>query len=89
MKKYKCHEVVHAGKIISMKPSMSAVDYVILKIEDHGPIEVDRNHEIWMVDRAYMDKHKPKVGGYFILYEDSYRSFSPAETFENGYTEVK
>ena len=77
MKKWKCHKVVEAGKIIVMKPSSD--DRVVLQTENDGFIEVDRQ---------YMDKHKPKVGGYYVLYEDGYHSFSPAEAFENGYTEV-
>ena len=38
------------------------------------------------VDFEYMRKHKPQVGGYFVQYEDGYKSFSPAEPFESGYT---
>lgn len=38
------------------------------------------------VDRAYMDKHKPQVGGYYVRYADGYESWSPAEAFEEGYT---
>ena len=28
----------------------------------------------------------PHVGGYYVLYEDGYESFSPAKAFEEGYT---
>lgn len=38
------------------------------------------------VDSAYMQKHKPRLGGYFVVYDDGYTSFSPAEAFEAGYT---
>jgi hypothetical protein len=34
----------------------------------------------------FVRKHSPKVGGYWVQYEDGYTSFSPAEAFENGYT---
>lgn len=34
------------------------------------------------VDRDYMMKHKPKVGGYWLEYEEGYQSFSPKGTFE-------
>lgn len=40
------------------------------------------------VDFEYMRKHKPQVGGYFVQYEDGYKSFSPAEPFESGYTRI-
>lgn len=42
------------------------------------------------VSTGYLAKHQPEVGGYFVLYEDGYRSFSPAGVFEAGYApEVK
>lgn len=40
------------------------------------------------VDEAYMAKHKPEVGGYYVVYDDGYKSFSPAKAFEEGYTRV-
>ena len=39
-----------------------------------------------VVDQEYMDRHNPRLGGYYVLYEDGYHSFSPAEAFENGYS---
>jgi hypothetical protein len=40
------------------------------------------------VDGAYLLKHDPRPGGYFVEYADGYRSFSPAEAFEAGYTRI-
>lgn len=40
------------------------------------------------VDAEYMAKHKPQVGGYYVLYDDGYKSWSPAEAFEAGYTRI-
>lgn len=37
------------------------------------------------VDRHYMTKHKPQVGGYYVVYKDGYESYSPADAFEEGY----
>lgn len=34
----------------------------------------------------FMTKHDPQPGGYFVVYEDGYTSFSPAGPFEAGYT---
>ena len=34
----------------------------------------------------YVAKHKLEVGGYYVVYEDGYKSFSPASAFESGYT---
>lgn len=40
------------------------------------------------MSREWMNKHKPVVGGYLVLYDDGYCSFSPAEAFESGYTRI-
>jgi bacterioferritin-associated ferredoxin len=38
--------------------------------------------------REFVDKHKPQVGGYIVIYDDGYTSFSPAKAFEEGYTRI-
>jgi hypothetical protein len=38
------------------------------------------------VSAEYLAKHKPEIGGYFVVYDDGYKSFSPAKAFEEGYT---
>lgn len=40
----------------------------------------------FVVDAEYIHKHQPKAGGYYIVYKDGYKSWSPAEAFEEGYT---
>ncbi len=40
------------------------------------------------VSGAWFEKHKPLAGGYFVLYEDLYESYSPAAEFESGYTRI-
>ena len=40
------------------------------------------------VNRRYLEKHNPHVGGYYVLYKDGYESFSPAKAFEEGYTKI-
>ncbi len=47
---------------------------------DAGPIDVSG---------AWMAKHEPQVGGYYVVYEDGYTSFSPADAFEKGYTKIE
>ena len=42
----------------------------------------------FVVSGEFMAKHKPVVGGYFVVYEDGYESFSPARAFEEGYTPI-
>jgi hypothetical protein len=40
----------------------------------------------FVVSAEYLAKHKPEVGGYFVVYTDGYESYSPAKAFEEGYT---
>lgn len=79
MPKYKCHKEVWALKIKEIeKHKIDAENYIIT------PEEV--GFAPFVVDSEYVLKHKPKVGGYYVIYKDGYKSFSPAEAFEDGYT---
>lgn len=40
------------------------------------------------VDAEFLAKHRPQVGGYIVVYEDGYLSWSPAKAFEEGYTRI-
>lgn len=40
------------------------------------------------VSRKYVIKHNPQVGGYYVVYSDGYKSWSPSQAFEEGYTRV-
>lgn len=83
--KYLCHKTVHALKIAVITrnnaddPSAETDGTAIITLADEG-------YEPFMVDAAYMHKHKPEVGGYYVVYDDGYKSFSPAAAFEGGYT---
>lgn len=46
----------------------------------------DDGYAAFDVDDAYISKHQPQAGGYYVVYEDGYKSFSPAQPFEEGYT---
>lgn len=73
---YQCHKKVRAAKI----RRIALTDGTETRLEtDQGWI---------FVSREYVSKHKPEVGGYYVLYEDGYESFSPAKAFEEGYTRV-
>lgn len=72
MPRYKSHKSVWALKIKS-------IDELRITPEDAG-------YGPFLVDRAYIDKHQPQPGGYFVVYADGYKSFSPAKAFEDGYT---
>lgn len=75
---YQCHKKVRAIKIKRIESADSG-ERLIPEDENYNPI---------FVSSAYMQKHSPEVGGYFVLYADGYQSFSPAKAFENGYSPI-
>ncbi len=78
---YKSHKTVCAAKIESMT-EVGDGGYEFQCSGIPGPaIKV-------VVDKAFMAKHEPQIGGYYVLYEDGYQSYSPAEAFESGYTRI-
>ncbi len=87
MPKYKCHKEVWALKIKEVqldvdearKEGRETTGGAIIVPEDEGyaPFEVDSD---------YIHKHQPQSGGYYVVYKDGYKSFSPADVFESGYT---
>lgn len=78
--RYKSHKVVHALKIhdIDLDPESGAA---VITPEDQG-------YGPFPVDAEYMGKHKPRIGGYYVVYEDGYKSWSPSDAFEKGYIKV-
>lgn len=89
MPKYKSHKTVHALKIkgivfdsdLAQNEGRETDGSAIITPEEPGyaPFSVDNN---------YIRKHTPKAGGYYVVYADGYKSFSPAAAFEDGYTLV-
>lgn len=81
MPRYRCHKEVWALKIKSVEnaPGHYLTRGKILTPEDsrYAPFEVSQE---------YVDKHAPVAGGYYVVYKDGYKSFSPAAAFEEGYT---
>lgn len=77
---YDCHKQVCALKIKEIYDHAEAGAEITPVEEGYAP---------FMVDQAYMQKHKPEVGGYYVVYKDGYRSYSPAKAFEEGYTSAE
>lgn len=80
MPRYKCHKEVHALKIAGIEPATADGKTTI--------IPEDRGYAPFQVDATYMQKHEPNVGGYYVVYADGYKSYSPAKAFEDGYTRI-
>lgn len=79
--RWQCHKVVRAAKIVAIDDVPNSTNIrVSLK---RGP---DAETETTVMDGGWFARHSPEVGGYLVVYSDSYTSFSPAAAFEEGYT---
>lgn len=78
MPRYQCHKKVWALKIKDVDTSSGKV-VIMPADDDYAPFEVS---EDWAL------KHSPQPGGYYVVYEGGYKSYSPAEAFEDGYTRI-
>lgn len=83
MPRYKCHKEVWALRIAEIHPGRG---------DGGGPgatmVPSDVGYAPFSVGEDYLSKHNPKEGGYYVVYSDGYKSFSPAAAFEEGYTRV-
>jgi hypothetical protein len=83
---YQSHKKVRAAKILNvgacflrrLPESRAVLTHFELTLEGiDNPVEVSYE---WQA------KHHPESGGYYVVYEDGYTSYSPADAFEGGYT---
>ncbi len=74
MPRYQCHKTVHALQIRGISVS--------------GELGFDPPFMPRLMSKEWLDKHNPAVGGYLVLYEDGYESYSPQEPFESGYSQL-
>lgn len=97
MPAYRCHKEVWALKIkeieVAPKPTIAELEAILAddprRIETPGAIIVpDGQFGPIAVTLEFFTKHRPQVGGYLVFYKDGYRSFSPAEAFEDGYARI-
>jgi len=81
MPQYRSHKLVRAFKIGKvLVTDLGDETEAVLTPEANDPF----NGRVEVSDE-YLEKHIPKSGGYYVVYEDGYESFSPAEPFESGY----
>lgn len=90
MPKYKCHKNVWALKIAKLEPATGERPTEENEETDGGMIltPAEEGYAPFKVEWDYVQKHRPKVGGYYVVYKDGYKSFSPADAFEDGYTRI-
>ena len=100
MPRYKSHKHVWALKIkaieIANPPTIQELQDILdgkLTATDEEIVGAiitpeEEGYGAFPVSRKYVLKHDPKVGGYYVVYADGYKSWSPAQAFEEGYTRV-
>ncbi len=76
---WQCYKTVRAAKILSLG----------LKGEDQQTVILDDPEcdEIPVSD-AWVRKHNPQAGGWYVVYADGYASYSPDRAFVEGYIKV-
>lgn len=80
MPKYRCHKEVWALKIKKVMLSSNSVT-CWLTFEEPGSASIP-------VSSSWIARHDVRDGGYYVVYEDGYSSYSPAKAFEDGYTRI-
>lgn len=81
--KYKCHKEVWAAKISNITGETDG---------DGNTISCSiffENGNSKNIDNEYIERHQPQIGGYYVVYADGYKSYSPQKPFEEGYTKAE
>ena len=96
MPRYQSHKKVWALKIAAIeivRPTIEELQAILDNPEAPDPLAAiitpaEQGYGPFGVTQTYLNKHEPKVGGYFVVYDDGYKSWSPADAFEGGYTRI-
>ncbi len=84
--RWQSHKKVWADKIVGISKADN----------NQQPVMPDDSGIVWHlacgafihVSFALIARGSPSVGDYYVLYEDSYQSWSPAKAFDSGYTRL-
>jgi hypothetical protein len=81
---WKCHKIVKAGKILEISGGYGITTGGVVIVEDinGAPCQVE------MPANAFA-RGMPHVGDYIVIYDDGYKSWSPAKAFEDGYDRIE
>lgn len=82
MPRYKCNKKVHALKIAAAE------------VQENGSVAIepaDEDYASFVTEPDFGQRFKgtPDDPGYYVVYEDGYKSWSPARAFEDGYTLIQ
>lgn len=87
---YRSHKIVQAAKIKGIRELRPQVfDGRGEQAAYPSELHFEGPHRHVTVSEEYVAKHKPRVGGYYVRYDDGYDSWSPAKAFEAGYALVE
>lgn len=93
MPRYRCHKEVRALKIeqviVHDPPAGMPCEGGFLFFAKKAGCPPKAFGPHITVSLEYLTKHRPESGGYYVLYEDGYTSFSPGHVFESGYTRIE
>ncbi len=78
-KEWQCHKRVRGGQIVAMSELFHVPGHKLTIAGKDGEFTIN-------VDSKWVDRHSARVGGYYVVYEDGYASYSPQAAFEGGYT---
>lgn len=81
--RWKCHKEVDAAKILTIE--MAPADQERRFAGGDWLLRMEGGETVVVGHEAYVNRHNPKVGGYYVRYADGYDSYSPAAAFEEGY----
>lgn len=85
MPKYRSHKEVWALKIKSIVLDSDLAKETNRKTDGSAIITPEEDgYAPFKVDFAYVRKHNPVAGGYYVVYKGGYKSFSPGDVFEEG-----
>lgn len=74
MPRYRSHKKVWALKIAT--------------INGHKLTFEEKGYAPLMCDAPMFSRYMPVPGDFYVVYDDGYKSFSPAKAFEEGYTRI-
>jgi hypothetical protein len=74
-----CHKIVQAGRILTVTSQGGVVNRLLVELADGSAGHVQ-------VPPDFAARATPKIGDYLVVYADGHKSWSPAATFEDGYT---
>ncbi len=88
MPRYQCYKQVHALKIAAVVPKPNPDPTGRSGASSYGATitPADEGYAPFDVTPEYHGKHRPVAGGYYVVYDDGYASYSPAAAFEAGYS---